>query len=670
MKSYRWTGLLQNQVVAIVLALLVVVPMLFAASPDARTDQMTAYGLLGLLLLVVWLFRTRDEISLAKARAFLFSGPNLPIVLYCAWGMISVLGSAERLFSQVAFIQLACGVLLYAMVVYQFRHRDQIRALLHGLIVVGVLMVVTALYLAQDRLFPLVGTFHDRQLFGGFLALVLPVLMGVAAGTRNGRWKLGAQISCILVAGALICTQCRSAWIGLSVAVLVFIALGMGFVWKVSGFLRKKHELLVTPILALIVLGIFIGFTRMGGPTIQRLTTLSAIRQDESVKDRVGLWRVAVDVIRANPFVGHGIGTYTLVQADYNPASRSREVIRQMGPTLSESPHNTYLQIAAESGLVGLSLYLAILVLFCYRALIALPRMEKGLRQYTLIGCISAVVGQSVDAIANPAWTYPECTAFFWLVLGVGMAAAGLAQELRSEVPARVEATDAPVFGLPRFLYRGVRTAMILCGAIWLGAHLLNLNTAVAASAGEVSANRARPTYRPIYCDHITKLGLDFLNDTVKTPTAWNVTAGATSYDRLATFHVYALTDDPRFWANVSVERRYIKWKRTGLKGKFYYAETSGDPRWFYKPHIKDRGRTGTLLVTYNCTAPKVRYQTKFILTVLPNRAPIDTFGRGGQTPGTSGGFDPFNPLILNNLNPLIEVPSEFEESTEEGTAE
>lgn len=669
MKSYRWTGLLQNQVVAIVLALLVVVPMLFAASPDARTDQMTAYGLLGLLLLVVWLFRTRDEISLAKARTFLFGGPNLPIVLYFAWGLASVLGSTERDFSQLSFIQLACGVVLYAMVVYQFRHRDQIRALLHGLIVVGVLMVVTALYLAQDRLFPLAGTFHDRQLFGGFLALVLPVLMGIAAGTRSRRWKLSAQISCVLVAGALICTQCRSAWIGFGVALIVFIALGMGFVWKISGFLRKKHELLVTPILALIILGIFIGFTRMGGPTVRRLTTFSAIQQDESVKDRVGLWRVAVDVIRAKPLVGHGIGTYTLVQSEFNPDSRSREVIRQMGPTLSESPHNTYLQIAGEQGLIGLALYLAILVLFCYRALIALPRMEKGLRQYTLIGCISAVVGQSVDAIANPAWTYPECTAFFWLVLGVGMAAAGLSQEMRSETTARVEAADAPVFGIPRFLYRGVRTAMILCGAIWLGAHLLNLNTAVAASAGEVSANRARPSYRPIYCDHITKLGLDFRNDSVQIPTAWNVTAGATSYDRLAAFHVYALTDDPRFWANVTVERRHTRWKRIGLKGKFYYAETSGDPRWFYKPHLKDRGRTGTLLVTYNCTAPRVRYQTKFILTVLPNRAPIDTFGREGRSPDAVGSFDPFNPLnplFLNQLSPLIEVSSEYEEGTEE----
>lgn len=662
MKSNRWTGLLQNQVVAIVLALLVVVPMLFAANPDARTDQMTAYGLLGLLLLVVWLFRSQDEVTLAKARAFLFGGPNLPITLYVGWSLVSMATSPERMFSQIAFIQLACGVLLYTMVVYQFRHREQIRALLHGFIVIGVLLVVMALALAQDRLFPLAGSFHDRQLFGGFLALILPVLLGLAAGTRSRQWKLGAQIASVLVAGALICTQCRSAWIGFAVALIVFLGLSMTFVWKLSGFLRKKHELLITPILGVVVLLIFIGFTRTGVATAARAKTLAAWQQDASVQDRLGLWRVAVDVVRAKPLQGHGIGTYPLVQSQFNEGSRSLEVIRQMGPTLSESPHNTYLQIAADLGLVGLALYLAMLVLFFYRSLIALPRMDKGLRQFTLIGAVSAVAGQCVDAIANPAWAYPECSAFFWLVLGIGMSAAGLGQEIRSESRAREEAPETPVLGIPRFLYRGVRTAMILCGALWIGAQLLNLNSATAASAGEVSTQAARPVVRPLYCEFIKKLGLDFLNDSVSIPTAWNVTAGAVSYDRLAAFHVYALTNELRFWANVTSERRYITWKLTGLQGKVYYAEQSGTPRYYFKPHIRSRGKTGTLLATYRCTAPVTKYQAKFILTVLPNRAPIDSFGRAARPDGSPSGFDPFNPFILNNIQPLpIELPLEVD---------
>ncbi|MCC2671701.1 MAG: hypothetical protein K0Q72_4172, partial [Armatimonadetes bacterium] len=89
MKLKRWTTLLQNQVVAVVLMLMFLVPMLFGSTQARRIDQLTAYGFLGLLLFSVWLFRVRDRITFSRVRGFLLSGPNLPIVLYLVWGALS-----------------------------------------------------------------------------------------------------------------------------------------------------------------------------------------------------------------------------------------------------------------------------------------------------------------------------------------------------------------------------------------------------------------------------------------------------------------------------------------------------------------------------------------------------------------------------------------------------
>jgi O-antigen ligase len=335
----------------------------------------------------------------------------------------------------VGLVQLAFGAVTYGVVVYQFRRREQVRALLSSMLVAGAGLVVVALAMDRGRhLTSLSGAFHDRQLFGAFLSLILPVTLGIAAGTRRKLWKLGAGITCILIAGALLMTTCRSSWLGLIAALCFFAVLTLVFVSRLQNLANRKHELIVTPALALAALGIFVFFTRTGGPIAMRAATVHSLQQDDSVKDRFRLWNVGKRMVEARPLTGWGIGTYALAQEAFNPDSRSREVIRQMGPSLTESPHNTYVQIAAEQGFIGLAFYLSILVMFFYRGIRALSWIDRGLRKYTLIGCLAAIAGQSVDGFANPAYMYPEVSTFVWLILGIGMCAAGVGQEV-GEIP-------------------------------------------------------------------------------------------------------------------------------------------------------------------------------------------------------------------------------------------
>lgn len=623
MKSSRWTLLLQNQVVTIVLAVLLLVPLLFAAPPAKRVDQMTAYGFLGLLLMVVWALRAQDRISPAKVRAFLLSGPNLPILLYAGWGLCSLLWAYDRHYGQIAAIQLLFGVLIYLMVVYQFRRREHVKALLSGLLAVGALSVLAAMAMAPGRMIDLSGFFHDRQLFGAFLSLILPLLIGIAAGTRKSTWKIAAQMASLLVAGGLLMTQCRTSILSAMVGLIVFGALSLIFALKWTGLRRWKHELLVTPILAIAVLAIFLVSVRSEGLVGARFGALLDPGSEASVVDRLDNWRVALNLTQARPLQGWGIGSYPLAQTQEfaNKHSQSPNIIRQFGPSLTENPHNAYLQIAAEQGLIGLGLYLSILVLFFFTAARALPRLEKGLRMFTLIGAISALSAQTVDAISNPGWSFPEVSTFFWVVLGVGMCAAGLAQDSKEPAPAAAD-KNAPVLGMPRFLYRGLRTALIGCGALWIGAQLVNLDFASAAAAGGSNGNGKG--HRPVYADFITHLELDFLNDSIPVPAAFDINAGATYSDRLAGFAVYACADDARFYANVTSETTHLKWTLHGLTGKWYYTNSSDIPRYYFTPDKGMEGRTGTVELAYQLVRPVETYRTRFTLTILPTRAPIN----------------------------------------------
>lgn len=528
MNKQRWMMLLHNQVVAVVIALMLLVPALFAAPGAARVQQLTGYGLLGLVLFVVWLTRTQDQLSWQRVRGFLFRGPNLAIIAYLAVNLVSVATSKERFYGQVAYVQFAFGAVIYATVAYQFRHRSQVKALLSSLVIVGVLVVLAALAMDPQHSFThLAGSFHDPQLFGAFLMLQLPMVIAIAVGSRNQLWRIAAQLSAVLIAAALLMTGCRSSWLGALVAVLVFGALGATYAWTSASLSRKKHELIVTPILAVVVLGIFIYFMGLGQALTDRVVASvppsiggsaggpsSPGAISESAADRASRSKIALSVWKESPVWGVGLGTYALHQVAYNPDSRPKSIIISMGASLSENPHNLYLQILAEQGVIGLALYLAIIALFFGQGLRSLPRINKGLRQYTLIGAMAAVAGMCVDGIANPGWSYPEVSTFMWLIMGIGMCAAGIGSEVPEE--SRQSSRSAAVLGMPRFLFRGVRTALIGCAALWLGAQVFGIQS-LAASAGEQAGfgrgTRAGST-GPTYCEFpIDNLGLVYLQN-------------------------------------------------------------------------------------------------------------------------------------------------------------
>jgi putative inorganic carbon (HCO3(-)) transporter len=111
-----------------------------------------------------------------------------------------------------------------------------------------------------------------------------------------------------------------------------------------------------------------------------------------------------------------------LEQRAFSQHGQTKEQVIRNGASMEEQVHNEYLHIAAELGVPGLLLYLLILLVFFTKSLHALERLPAGTHKILLIGCIAAITAQAVDAVSNPAWRYPVCGLYFWLVLGMGTA--------------------------------------------------------------------------------------------------------------------------------------------------------------------------------------------------------------------------------------------------------
>jgi O-antigen ligase len=462
--------------------LVFMVPIVFAGPFEHRTLQLGLFSALGFVALAVWCLSSGQRFEAQSLKQSLVTGPNLAILAFLISALASLVFSVNPYYSQLALVQLLAGVGVYGLVAYRCRHSKQMRGIVVCLTLLVVVVVFAALVVNRDlRSLQLAGTFHDRPLLGAFLCLFLPLMVGLGTGIKHRGQRIGAQISVVFVGLALLLTGCRSSWFGAIAGLAAFVGLGTAFAWKVRSLPANKHLLIGTPLLILVAVGVILGNSGLMRQVQARAATLTSVQADASVVDRMNLWKTAGKVIAERPGIGWGIGTYAFAQAQLNPQSRPLSAILRTGPSLSESPHNTYLQIAGEQGLTGLAAYLAILGMFFWTGITALGRTSPGLRQFTLIGCLAAIVAHGVDAFSNPAWTFPEVSLFFWLILGIGMRAAGIAQDDHS----RDSRSDDGGLQDPAAvkLQRAVRLAVVGGCLVAFAAHIVGLNLLASAAA-------------------------------------------------------------------------------------------------------------------------------------------------------------------------------------------
>jgi len=269
----------------------------------------------------------------------------------------------------------------------------------------------------------LVGPYLDHQLYGSALLVLLPFTAALSLSDRDPRWRIGAQAAGAAGVTCLILSQARSAWAGLLISALVFCWLWL----RQATPKRRQFVILVFSAAAVIVGGFCVwtvtATTEVRSPLTSRSATLTHLSSDSSWQARLTTWRGTAQMLASRPLVGFGLGRYPGIQAAWT--HQGRLLTPQTNPSLSEEAHNFYLQTAAETGMIGLSLYGIALAAFAILGLRRLKQSGPHLSRRTLlvIAALSMVAGQFVDALASPSWQFAEVSLLFWLALGVGMSA-------------------------------------------------------------------------------------------------------------------------------------------------------------------------------------------------------------------------------------------------------
>lgn len=280
-------------------------------------------------------------------------------------------------------------------------------------VAVGLAELASGAGAVADEAFRLHGTFNHPNIFAFYLVLVMAVILylqkrcACAAGpaTRTLLWLYLLVLLTLLVA-----TKTRSAW---AACLLIFACYGL--------FFQRRFLLyaLCIPLLLLFDPGV-----RERLLEVTSSTEVAGNTDMNSYAWRLVLWRAGLDWMdRAHSLFGYGLDSFKYYSPRFFP----------LEGRATWDPHNVYIQLFFEAGLLGLLSYL----LLFGRLLL---RLRRGLVQDfpgTTIA-MATVLAYLVIAYVDNLLYYLSFNWYFWFFAGTACAATA-----QPRPPAR-EAGDAP----------------------------------------------------------------------------------------------------------------------------------------------------------------------------------------------------------------------------------
>ena len=333
-------------------------------------------------------------------------------MLIMLMGGLASVGGAASLRESAIYV---CFMLIYFMIVSLITTREWLDRLSFSLVASGTLTALYGLYqklsgnmevgtMDKDMFGDLGGritsTFENSNMLGVFLIMVFPFAVSYIFRSKKIWIKFASLASCGAMGICLIYTWSRGAWLGLVLACFVFILL---------------YDYYIIPLLIPAgALGITVLWDKIGGNGLvtDLATRFSSIltMSDTSSVYRLGIWRGALKVAEENWLTGIGIGTEAFRKVYIKFA--------ESGIETAVHSHNLFLQIFIETGVLGIVIFLAALIL-CIKSgleLIRRSRADTAAEKSIAVAAISGLMAALLQGMTDFIWFNYRIFFFFWVI--------------------------------------------------------------------------------------------------------------------------------------------------------------------------------------------------------------------------------------------------------------
>lgn len=360
---------------------------------------------------------------------FKLSRTQILIIILAAWFLISgcwALNKANYIQEIINHLSVFLLILFFSYYLLNLKILFRLLALIVlGLSLLGMLQFFGLDFSLFRQAAAPASTFVNKNLATTTIALLFPVTYIQLLWLKNSKiWKILLSASCSITLAYLIAAGTRSAWVGtiISIIVLVIVILLKPTLRKI--LLRRRLIFFFAAVIVSVLL-VSIGNTINKKPVSGRslndqIETMSTLldsidihNSTSSINIRLIKWRNALEMFKANPLTGFGLGNF---DANYPLFHNSGIEDRNYDSRLFIAElHNEPLQYLVESGLIGILLILAFLISI-YSMIFRLLKTEYFVFALIILTGISALL---IDSFFNHSFHYPTAIFFFCLFSGI-----------------------------------------------------------------------------------------------------------------------------------------------------------------------------------------------------------------------------------------------------------
>ncbi len=261
---------------------------------------------------------------------------------------------------------------------------------------------------AVDQEGRLQGASGDPNYFAAQLVAGLALALGLLATTRRPGARVWLLASLVPLAYGIVASQSRGGFVALAVAGIASIII----------FRRHRTQVAILVVGVTAVMGIWLTTNTAAW------TRITSAEKDRG-SGREDLWAIALRMAGDHPIAGVGLSNYSLHSPDYTREPGTLTGVGQV--ERHQEAHNAYLSLLAETGIVGLALFI----------LVAATTIASGARAASRFDALgdhrAAIITQAalvalIGMLSSAAFLSNSEDKRIWVLMGLAIACLGVAQ--------------------------------------------------------------------------------------------------------------------------------------------------------------------------------------------------------------------------------------------------
>jgi len=250
------------------------------------------------------------------------------------------------------------------------------------------------------------GTIGNPDFFSSQLLFPLFLLLSFIFFSKKNKFLLVIVFFIILI--TFFYTKVIGAFIGFFFGFLLFIIIILILNFEYIKTIFKNKIILF--IITLLIIFLIIFFKPLYNKTNSIL-----IEKKRSMVHRLLMWKASLLMINDSPVIGKGIGNYRLYYPIYQAKLLNNPENKKYDYVVTWMPHQNYLLIAAETGILGLSMFLLAIIIF-YKISWKIIFINK-VKDPIPIGIITSITALLGASFFNTFYNIPSTTLYFFFFL-------------------------------------------------------------------------------------------------------------------------------------------------------------------------------------------------------------------------------------------------------------